>query len=90
MAAPPEGHYKINVDTAYSATIKDVSLGVVVRDMIVEVYLSAVAKVENIVSPLQAEIKAILFGLQLVKERNLQDIQVESESLIAVKEISKG
>ena len=81
--------YKINVDAAYSATTKEASLGVVVRDMKAELCLSAVARLEDIVSPLQAEIKAILFGLQLVKEMNLQNIQMESDLLIAVKQISK-
>ena len=55
--------HKINVDAAYSTITKEASLGVVVRDMRAEVCLSTVARIEDIVSPIQAEIKAILFSL---------------------------
>ena len=57
--------------------------------LLIRICLSAVAKTENIGSPLQAEINAILFGLQLVKEMNVPNVHVESDSLIAIIEITK-
>ena len=86
---PSGGQHKINVDADYSATAKETFLGMVVRDMRAEVCLSIVTRLEDIVSPLKSEIKAILFGLQLVKKMNMQNIQVKSDSLIKVKKISK-
>ena len=59
------------------------------RNSRAEVCLSTIAKTKNIGSPQQAEIKAILVGLQLVKEMNFSNVHVESDSLIAITEISK-
>ena len=55
-----------------------------------EVCLSTVTKIEGIDSPLQAEIKAILFGLQMAKEVDFKNIQMESDCLMAVTKISKN
>ena len=46
-------------------------------------------KVEEVVSPLQSELKAILFGLQATKAMNLRKVQLESDCLLAVREILK-
>ena len=65
------------------------SLGVVARNTKVEIDCSAVTKVADVESPLQAELMAIVFGLHMAKERNFRRVQLESDSLIAVTEILK-
>ncbi|XWS16948.1 hypothetical protein CRYUN_Cryun33cG0025600 [Craigia yunnanensis] len=61
----------------------------VIRNADAEVCLSAVTKVEGIMSSFQAEILAILFGLQVANEKDFMDIQVESDCLVAINEISR-
>ena len=51
--------------------------------------LSTVTKLEGICSPLQAELNAILFSLQVVWDLHIKDLLVESDSLLAVNEILK-
>ncbi|XWS39354.1 hypothetical protein CRYUN_Cryun18bG0045900 [Craigia yunnanensis] len=48
--------------------------------------ISAVMKIENVDSPLQAELKAVAFGLEIAKENSFPSILVESDSLIAIQE----
>ncbi|XWS37774.1 hypothetical protein CRYUN_Cryun19dG0073900 [Craigia yunnanensis] len=62
--APNIGSMKLNVDAAYYPAIREASLAMVVRDHLGEVHICAATRVENIESPLQAELKAILFGLK--------------------------
>ena len=47
----------------------------------------AVTRSEGVVSSFQAEINAILFGLQLINEQHVKDLLVESDCLMAIKEI---
>ena len=77
------------VDTTYSSTMRVASLGVVARNTKVEIDCSAVTKVADVESPLQAELMAIVFGLHMAKERNFRRVQLESDSLIAITEILK-
>ena len=86
---PTRDQFKINADVTFSNGIRVVSLGVVVRNMEAEVCISTVTKMDGINSPLQAELCAILFGLQVVRKWNLKEIQIERDSLIAIKEIQK-
>ncbi|XWS26669.1 hypothetical protein CRYUN_Cryun26dG0050300 [Craigia yunnanensis] len=60
-----------------------------IRNADADVCLSAVTKVEGITSSFQAEILAILFGLQVANEKDFMDIQVESDCLGAINEISR-
>ena len=84
---PPRGFYKLNMDGSYTATSSTASLGAVVRDADEQVCLTAVTRSEEVVSSFQAEIKAILFGLQLINEQHVKDLLVESDCLMAIKEI---
>ena len=86
---PPSDHHKISADAGYSSTTRIASLGMVARNMNVEVCFSAVVKPKKVESPLHAEIKAILFGPQLATEMNLKKFQMENDSLLAIKEILK-
>ena len=45
---------------------------------------------DNIETPLQVEIKAILFGLETAHNLPCMDFLVESDSLVAMHEVSKG
>ena len=60
---PPEDSIKVNVDAAYCNATKVASLGVIARNSRSKIRFSAVTKEGGIESPLQAEVKAILFGL---------------------------
>ena len=82
--APNIGIMKLNVDVAYYPTSREASLRMVVRDHMGEVYICAATRVENIESPLQAELKAILFGIKEVISIQHPFLIVESDSLIVV------
>ncbi|XWS63095.1 hypothetical protein CRYUN_Cryun06bG0067100 [Craigia yunnanensis] len=62
----------------------------VCRDSTGMVWFSAIAKRRDVYSPLQAELLAILFGLEKATENGYKNVQVESDSLLVVKEIEKG
>ena len=62
---PHNNSFKLNVDAAYSAITKEASLGMEVCDYLGAVHLCVVTRVEEIESSLHAEIKTILFGLEL-------------------------
>ena len=64
------------------------SFGMVVRDSTRKVWLCVVSKEENINSPLHAEIKVILFGLQVARNCLYQSLIIESNSILAINEIS--
>ena len=62
----------------------------VLRDSSSNVMLSAVTKIDRVDSPLHAEIKAILFGMEVAWANSFSSLIVESDSLIAIQEISKN
>ena len=59
------------------------------RDHLGEVHLCAATRVDNIESSLHAELKAILFGLKEATSIHLPFLIVESDSLLAIREIEK-
>ena len=78
------------MDAAYCSVTKVASLGVTARNSRSEIRFSAVTKERGIESPLQAERKAILFGLQVTREMDYRNIILESDCKIAVQEIAKN
>ena len=84
---PPRRNYKLNVDASYDSASRKASFGAVLRDASSKVQIAAVSKVEDVDSPLQAELMAILFGLQVTSEQEFKEILVESDCLLAVQEI---
>ncbi|XWS46691.1 hypothetical protein CRYUN_Cryun14cG0089800 [Craigia yunnanensis] len=62
----------------------------VVRDARGRVYLNAVSREDNIESALHAELKATLFGLQVTRNLYIEKITIESDSLLAIRELSKN
>ena len=88
--SPPEqACVKLNVDAAFCPRNKVASLGMVVRNDTGAIRLCGIKKIGNVESPLQAELMAIAFGLQLAKEHSFTSIIVESDSLLAIHEIEK-
>ena len=87
---PPNGWIKVNVDAAFCITTRSATLGMVARNEKSEVCYSAVTKSEDTDTPLLAEIKAILFGVQMAKEMGIRNIQLESDCLLAITELSKN
>ena len=86
---PPRGIIKINVDASFSSTARISTLGAVASNSEAEVGFWAITRIEEVESPIQAELYAILLGLQVARERNFENIQPESDCLKAVKEILK-
>ncbi|XWS24067.1 hypothetical protein CRYUN_Cryun28dG0069200 [Craigia yunnanensis] len=62
----------------------------VCRDSCGKVRCCAATRRLNVFSPLQAELVAIMFGLEIARVHGLEDIQIETDSLLAVQEIQKG
>ena len=84
---PPFGYVKLNVDAAFFSELKVARLRIVVRDSRGEVLWCAMEKVTMVYSPLQAELLAILFGMHEMTGSPFQDIEVESDSLLAINEV---
>ena len=53
------------------------------------VWFCAALKKQGIQSPLQAELLVILHGLHLAMEKDFKSIHIETDSMLAVSEISK-
>ena len=62
-------------------------MGIVVRDSRGEVFWTAVKKDAQVSFPFQAELKAILFGMEEMVGFPFQNIEVESDSLLAIREV---
>ena len=75
------------MDAAFFSELKVARLGIVVRDSRGEVLWCAMEKVTMVYSPLQAELMAILFGIHEMTGSPFQDIEVESDSLLAINEV---
>ncbi|XWS17037.1 hypothetical protein CRYUN_Cryun33cG0033200 [Craigia yunnanensis] len=61
----------------------------VVHDSSGKVCLYGVSCEENVESALHAELKAILFGLEVARSHFSESLVIESDSLLAITEISK-
>ena len=85
--APLEDDVKLNVDAAFFPHRIEATLGMVLRDHTGSILLSAVKRVGEVECPLQAELLAILFGLEECRSQLLQSLIIESDSLLAVREI---
>ncbi|XWS36354.1 hypothetical protein CRYUN_Cryun20dG0078000 [Craigia yunnanensis] len=86
---PCAGKFKINIDAALCVNSTTTKVSAVCRDSAGNVYMFAVSKRKAVQNPLQAELLAILFGLEMSLEQGFTCIQVESDSLVAVQEIRK-
>ncbi|XVF64719.1 hypothetical protein PTKIN_Ptkin09bG0189900 [Pterospermum kingtungense] len=89
-SAPLLGFYKLNVDAAFSSSDGRASCGMVVRDCQGQVIISANRLFMGYRSALQAELWAILLGLEVAFQHSLLVQLVESDSQLAILEIKKG
>ncbi|XVE74303.1 hypothetical protein DITRI_Ditri12bG0006100 [Diplodiscus trichospermus] len=88
---PPPLHFvKLNVDASYEVGTDVAKIGVVLGNHDGLVLLSAVTMISGIVSVLQAELQAILFGGEVVLEGDYPSILIESDSLQAVTNSKRG
>ncbi|XP_022717848.1 uncharacterized protein LOC111276376 [Durio zibethinus] len=78
---------KLKVDAAFVESSKEASLGAMCRDTTRKILLSTISKEARINNPLMAEICAIRWGLQAALEHGIESIIVDSDSLMAIKEI---
>ena len=60
-----------------------------VRDHSGFTHICAAIRVDNIDSPLQTELKAILFGLKEASNNHFPFFMIKSDSLLAIREIEK-
>ncbi|XP_056692267.1 uncharacterized protein [Spinacia oleracea] len=81
--APYAGHYKLNTDASVIAT--KVGLGVLVRDSMGDVLMSAWMRGEEAIPVLQAEAEALRFGLQYAYDAGFRSLEVESDNQALVK-----
>ncbi|OMO66661.1 hypothetical protein COLO4_30428 [Corchorus olitorius] len=86
---PPMGKLKINVDASFCSSKMEAGLGVVVRNHVGEVVVSASKNIDFVSNSLYAEVHAILFRFEIALEYDIHDCILESDCLIAVKEIHK-
>ena len=70
-------------------TTRESSLGMLVRDHSGFTHICGATRVDNIDSPLQAELKAILFGLEEASSNHFPFLMIASHSLLAIREIEK-
>ncbi|XWS70975.1 hypothetical protein CRYUN_Cryun03dG0096900 [Craigia yunnanensis] len=87
---PTEGFYKMNDDVAYFSNSKEASLRMVVRDHMEIIHHCAMKRIGNVDSLLQANFTTILFGMEESRHSNLTSLCIESDSLMAIKEIELG
>lgn len=87
---PNQDNLKLNTYAAFDVQTGLATIGVVVCDCIGNVRLSAVQRLNWIASALQAEVLAIRFGLDTACHHSFQNIVLESDCLVAIKEIDKG
>lgn len=87
---PAKDSLKLNVDGALFPNRMIVGVGRVLRDE-QEKVLMAATKLEIMVGdPLEFELLAILRGLQICLPLGLRNLEVESDSLLAVKALHDG
>ena len=60
------------------------------RDSRGEVRFCAINQKRDVQSPLQAELLAVLFGIEIAKDHNFQALYLEMDSKFAATEILKG
>lgn len=84
---PPAGAMKVNVDASFVYNSCNSKSGIVIRDSKGEVKCCGVSKFDAALSPLHAELNAILDGLILAESQAFEIIVVESDSQVGINEI---
>ncbi|XVF44016.1 hypothetical protein PTKIN_Ptkin02bG0085900 [Pterospermum kingtungense] len=87
---PSSGFVKVNVDVAWSHIGRIVVSSCVARDDLGNVLCCASRKDNFADSVLHGELLALRFGCELVLFQNLQQVLLETDSLLAVTEVRKA
>ena len=87
---PIVGILNINTDAIYCALSNIATLCTVCIDSSGNVRFCAAARRHGVFSPLQAELMAISFGLDIARDNGLLVFQIESNSLLEIQEIEKS
>ena len=85
----PMQYMKINTDAAFDRRTGLSRSGAVIWDHGGRILVSAISKQERAQSVLQAELRAIRFGLFVAVERGYNNIIVESDSMMAISLVNK-
>lgn len=80
---PPEGWIKINTDGAKSLSSHD-GVGSILRDFSERILAASSAQIPPLSSSIQAELAAIFHGIQFAVKLNLDNVEIESDALLAV------
>ncbi|XP_075491149.1 uncharacterized protein LOC142529488 [Primulina tabacum] len=79
---------KLNVDAAFNEDKQQYSAGGVIRDSQSRLLLAFGKQINQPLSVLHGELLAIREGIKLLYEKDFQDVQVESYSLLAVQAVT--
>lgn len=80
---PPRGVCKINTDVVVSVEGK-IGVGMVVRDEVGDILMSAGRSWNARITALQAEAEAIWFGLRYAYDAGFRNVQLQSDYLVLV------
>ncbi|KAF5477566.1 hypothetical protein F2P56_004192 [Juglans regia] len=86
---PPVGHLKLNVDGALFHEQSRSGVGMILRDETGKVIFSASKLEHESIDPMEVELVALLRGLQLCLLLGIHDLEVESDALLVVQELTK-
>ena len=83
-SAPPPGYYKINVDDAIDESRRMSSTGVIIRDCEGRVVVARSKVLNGMFEAETTETFAVEEGILLARERGLNHVVIESDSLSVV------
>jgi ribonuclease HI len=84
---PAAGRYKVNWDIAVHQSIKNIGVGVIVRDYRGEIHATLSKKIKSLHEPVMAEALGALVAAEFCKDLGLPDIDLEGDSLLVVRAI---
>ncbi|XP_042964633.1 uncharacterized protein LOC122298853 [Carya illinoinensis] len=84
---PPIGSLKLNVDDAIFHDQQRAGIGAILRDEKGEVLFATRKKENDVSDPIEIELLVILRGVQLCIHRGINNLVIESDSLIMIQTI---
>ena len=87
-APPPQNLFKINVDGTVAIANKKAGVGVIVRDELGRMEATMCRNLNAPLCAIEAKSKAVEVGLLFTQDIGIQDIVVESDSLITVQALN--
>lgn len=86
---PPLGRFKVNWDVAIDKNVQCMSFGIIIRDHHDHVCVVKSMRVNGIQEPAVGEAMAALVAVELSKERDIQDIILEGDSMQVVQTLKE-